>query len=535
VTRSRLTPRRAFLLGWLTAFLIGSAWALVSPMGSSPDEPSHILKAEATVRGQFTGTPTKIAGNQHVVVPRDIAEPGGNIRCYRFDATMTPACVPARSTANGDALVTQNTHVGGYDPLYYAVVGLPSLVFTGNHAWYAMRIVNALLDGFFIGILFFVAAQLRRTPAFLAWVAVALTPMTLYLTGMVNPNGVEIVGCAALAALAWLVVSDRSRTNLRSRMTLLAVVGVVAGSARSLSPAYVALILVAVVLSFPLRRSADLLRSRAVVVGLVVGVVGLVAAGLWTILVTAPAGLLPTNTPRDGFLRAFTETLRQTSSYGRQMIGELGWLDTQLPGVVYVGWTVGIGFLVVAVVLLGARATTRGALLLMLAVLFVPAIVQAPSVKTFGYVWQGRYTLPIFVATVLVAGLVVERALLRRIPAVRVVAVLGSAAAFGQCAAWFTAYKRYAVGTQGSWRDLLHATTWAPPGGLVPATAVFAVGTLGMLVLSIVIASALSRSRRDDVPTRPQADRDPSLLESPGADPRTEDPRGVGVHPGPAR
>jgi hypothetical protein len=271
-------------------------------------------------------------------------------------------------------------------------------------------------------------------------------------------------------------------------MTLLVVSGVVAGASRSLSPVYVVLILAAVLLSFPLRRSADLWRSTAVRVGLAVGAAGLLAAGLWTILVSAPAGLLPTTTPRDGVVRAFVQTLRDTSDFGRMMIGRLGWLDTPLPDAVYVGWTVGIGFLVVGVVLLGVRVTTRGALLLMLAVLFLPAIVQAPSVKAFGYVWQGRYTLPIFVAMVMIAGVVVERALLRRVDPRRIVAVIGTAAAVGQFTAWATAYKRYAIGLQSSWRELLHPTTWSPPGGPVPATLVFVVGTIGMLVLSVAVA-----------------------------------------------
>jgi hypothetical protein len=581
--RTWLTPWRAFLLGWAAAFLIGSAWAIVSPMASSPDEPSHILKAEATVRGQFTGTPTKSQGLTDVDVPKDLIGPGSNITCYVFNGAQNASCLKRQHVEDDNTLVEQGTGVGDYNPLYYGVVGWPSLFLHGNKAWFAMRLMSALLNSFFIGILFFVASQLRRTPAFLAWVATALTPMTLYLTGMVNPNSVEIVGCGALAAVAWLIVSDRTRSQLGVRMTFLAIAGVVAGNTRALSPGYVGIILIAVLISFPFRRSADLIRRPAVWIGLGVGAVGLIAAAAWTLLISGPAGFLPTNTPRDGLVRAFIQTLRNTSDFGRMMIGRLGWLDTPLPDVVYVGWTVGIGFLVVAVVLVGFRRATLGALLLMLAVLFVPAVVQSPSVKTFGYIWQGRYTLPVFVAMILVAGIVVERTVLRRVDPRRIVAVLGFAAMLGQFVAWFTAYKRYAIGLPGSWRALLHPTPWSPPGGLVPITVVFLVGTIGMWVLSILISRTIVRDDgltgfdpeivlepdadlavapttdtastpvpdtadtaptavvQDDAPVvddiLPPAAGEPGteLLESPGADPRTEDPRSVGVHPGPAR
>ncbi|QCR43894.1 hypothetical protein C1N91_10485 [Curtobacterium sp. SGAir0471] len=492
------TPLRALFLGWLCAFLIGAGWAVASPMSSSPDEPSHILKAEATVRGQFTGEPSKFAGRTYVEVPTDLADPGGDFTCYVFHWDVTAACVPAQSTANNDTEVERTTGVGDYNPLYYAVVGWPSLVVDGNAAWFGMRLMSALLNGFFIGILFFVAAQLKRSPAFLGWVAVALTPMTLYLTGMVNPNSAEITGAAALAALSWLVVWDTTRAHLGSRMALIAFVGIICGNARALSPLYVALILVAVLITFPLRRSADLLRRPAVYVGLGIGALGLVAAGLWTLLISGPAGFIPTDTPRDGFVRAFVQTLRTTSEYGRMMIGRLGWLDTPLPGIVYVGWTAVIGFLVVAVVIVGLRRATLGALLLMVALVFVPAVVQAPSVQTFGYIWQGRYTLPVFVAMILVAGLVAERYTLRSIDPTRIVVVLTSAAVLAQFAAWFTTYKRYAVGLPGSWRDLLHPTQWSPPGGLVGTTAVFTLGTVGMCVLSILVSRSVARQAESD-------------------------------------
>ncbi len=461
-------------------------------MSSSPDEPDHIVKAEATVHGELTGgSPSKYPGKTYVEVPADVSVPGGDISCFAFHANVSAACVPAQHVSSSRALVPKLTGVGAYNPLYYAIVGVPSLFLAGNKAWFAMRLVSALLNSFFIGILFFAAVQLRRAPAFLAWTAIALTPEAMYLSGMVNPNSTEIVGCAALAALAWLVVSDPTRHRLAERMTLIAIAGVLVGNTRALSPLYVFLILLAVVISFPFRGSADLLRRRSVLVGLAVGVAGMIVAALWTLFISAPAGFIPTSTPHDGFGKAFITTLTNTTDFGRMMVGRTGWLDTSLPGAVYIGWAAITGFVVMAVVIAGFKRRSFGAFLLMVAVVLVPPIVQAPSVKTFGYIWQGRYTLPVYVAMILIAGIAAERYVLRRLDAPRIVAIVTAATGVGQLTAWVVTYRRYATGITAPWRDLLHATPWAPPGGPIPVTVIFLLGTVGTCVLSFFVSRSV--------------------------------------------
>jgi hypothetical protein len=50
------------------------------------------------------------------------------------------------------------TYVGRYPPLYYAIVGLPSLVWHTNTAVYMMRLLSGLLCALLLGLAIALAA-----------------------------------------------------------------------------------------------------------------------------------------------------------------------------------------------------------------------------------------------------------------------------------------------------------------------------------------------------------------------------------------
>ena len=151
--------------------------------------------------------------------------------------------------------------------------------------------------------------------------------------------------------------------------------------------------------------------------------------------------------------------------YGRGMIGVLGWQDTRLPEPLFTGWTAGIG----AAVALGLATIRRAwvpVLLLSAAVLLLPAVFQATSAHRFGYIWQGRYGLPVLVALVLVAVAVGGRTALRRTSPVPLTAVLWTAWGVAQVTAFLMAYHRYSVGVGGPWDVMWRGAGWQAPHGL---------------------------------------------------------------------
>ena len=73
------TPRRVWLTAFLAFFALSAAWALATPLTAAPDEPFHMVKAAATVRGQLHGSPGARPGRGLVSVDRagDRGDRGG--------------------------------------------------------------------------------------------------------------------------------------------------------------------------------------------------------------------------------------------------------------------------------------------------------------------------------------------------------------------------------------------------------------------------------------------------------------------------
>ncbi|MFZ7089086.1 DUF2142 domain-containing protein [Curtobacterium sp. RRHDQ10] len=480
-----------FVASWIAVFLVCAGWSSASPIASGPDENSHAVKAVATVRGMLTGAPTQYPGNTSFRLPADVATLGPATTCFVGKTDRTAACAPSQDGL-GHGLVTALTGVGSYYPLYYAVVGWPSLVLDGSASFHAMRLVSALVNSFFIAILFLVAAWMPRARAMSGFVLVTLTPMVLYLGGVLNPSGVETTACAAVAALALLLLHDRSGHRLVTRSVLLAIAVVAAGSGRATSQIDVAVILVAVALTVPVRRLADVARRRPVWVSAAAAGTALVPALIWTVLVAAPAGYIPSSDPaRPGVVAAAVHTIESTGDYGRVIIGVFGWLDAPPSDAVTVGWTAGIGVVVLAALTAGPWRLRLGAVVLMAALLLVPVALQAPTAHEFGYIWEGRYSLPLFVAMMVVGGYVAARYAYRDAAARRIVPVLAGLAVIAQVQGFLAAYRRFSIGTSSPWRSLLDGTGWQAPGGIWPSTTLFVVGVVGIAVIAVV----LSRSR----------------------------------------
>jgi hypothetical protein len=220
-------------------------------------------------------------------------------------------------------------------------------------------------------------------------------------------------------------------------------------------------------LAAPRGRVLEVLRSWRVILTLAVLAVGVAAAGVWILSTNtlSSMGVFPGAdlvTPVGAFL---VMLLDRTFDPG--VIGVFGWLDTFAPGFVLVLWSaLLLGLLVAALTVLRGRA-----LLALVAaaavVVLVPPTVQAASIETSGYIWQGRYTLVAFVCLMLLAGLLLGQRLQspwfarRLLVSVSVLVVV----AHGYSLAFAT--KRYAVGLDSSWTQFVVGPRWMPPGGAV--------------------------------------------------------------------
>jgi hypothetical protein len=191
------SPRRAFSSMFVSVLLVQLAWASAVPAFRGLDEFDHAYKAAAVARGQLYDSGATRAGDGRLVsVPRDLVAAARDA-CTSRPYTGDDSCRPTRTQADG--LVTVDSSAAAYNPAYYAVVGTVALKFSGTWALVAMRGATILLCALMLGWAAAVTARWARTGWPFVTMAVGLTPVLLYSTTIVSPNGLQYAG----AVLVW--------------------------------------------------------------------------------------------------------------------------------------------------------------------------------------------------------------------------------------------------------------------------------------------------------------------------------------------
>jgi hypothetical protein len=481
-------------IAWALLALIGAAWALATPIGGSPDEPAHLIKAASVARGELLGP--SVAGGNQVTVPEYIAY---SLResCFAFHANTTPNCAPA-DPKSATTMVKAVTTAGLYNPVFYALVGWPSLVFSGNVAIYAMRVVSDLLATAFLALAFGMIAGWRRPTLPLIGFATALTPMTFFLDGTVNPNSVEITATLAAFVGVLSIVRETGNGLLALRASIVFASAAVAANMRGLSLVWVAVAVLSPLLLVPRARITELLRTRAIRLAIAGTAIACIGAATWVLstnsLGLGRSGAVAANgVPGVGtsHLAGFASNLGSTFIYAQQVVGVFGWLDTPAPAAVYFVWSLLVGGLVLlCFVLLRGRALLFSGVLV-IALVLLPPILQGIYITSGGLIWQGRYILPVFVCvTVGVAACISDVVALPRLVLGRLLPIVLAAWAAAQFLAFATTLKRYAVGAKPGWPAILHPT-WTPPGGVIAAILSFAI----ILGAAVVVLWLFERRR----------------------------------------
>ncbi len=62
--------RRLWWATFVVVWLLGSTWALASPLASAPDEDAHVVKAAALVDGQLRGRVETVIASDSYGPPR---------------------------------------------------------------------------------------------------------------------------------------------------------------------------------------------------------------------------------------------------------------------------------------------------------------------------------------------------------------------------------------------------------------------------------------------------------------------------------
>lgn len=491
------SPRRrgaAFAGTWAALFALMGLWAIATPIGAAPDEPAHLIKAASVVRGEFIGD--RGPAGEVVEVPNYIGYTHAQT-CYAFDETASAECIPD-VPGDPNIIVEAPTTAGLYNPLYYVLVGWPSLISTDSSGIFMMRLVSAALVSLTIAIAASIMLTWRRGVIMSLGMLTAVTPMVLFLGGTVNPNSLEI----GATLLAFVGVMSIVRAPTAERLGPLAVVvasaSAVAANMRGLSLLWLAIALLAPLLVLRLTelRSLLALRSNQAMIGAIV--VSAALAAVWLLstnsLGAALEGAGPvTNAPGVGTpgIFGFAWTLFATAEYTQGVIGNFGWLDTPAPIVVYGIWAALFAVLVGGSLVLGRGRALAPVLLLLLSVVMLPPVLQGLYITEGGVIWQGRYILPLVVCLVIASASVLADVVdLSPRSTNRLVLITLAAWAIAQFQSFATALRRYAAGRDEGWLGLVDPE-WQPPGGVMLLLSLF-----GAVVLGVGITALLLRHRQ---------------------------------------
>ncbi|MFJ9840617.1 DUF2142 domain-containing protein [Kitasatospora sp. NPDC101155] len=470
---------------------MSASWSIATPIGASPDEHAHIIRAATVARGQVEGREVMVP---HVVasIEGKFAETGVQLphiyqdlkdvnTCYVFKPWKSAKCAPALKETPGTTLVT--TAAGRYHPAYYFAVGWPGLFVHGETAFYLMRLMSALICSALVASAVVSAAEWRRRSFTLLGVVTAATPMALFMFGVVNPSGPEIAAGILVWSAGLPMLMNPDPHLLTRRLARLGAGAVVLICIRPLG-----LVWFAGALFFGLllgRKGAlrEVLRRRSTWLWGLLAVAAAGSALAWSSshpdnsVIDTPSNLTP--------LVAGRKTFDNGLLYMKQMIGYFGWLDAQAPAATLLVWCA----VVIALALFAlCYARFRDVLAIvgvMAGIVVIPIAAQAMQARQLGMIWQGRYLLPFAVGLpIICAALCHERLPWGGFAWRRLLVLSGFSLALVNVVAFVWALRRNAVGTDGAL--LISPAAWGPPGGWPIWVAVYSVAALATGLLTAV-------------------------------------------------
>lgn len=376
----------------ILAFVSLASWALSSPVGASPDDDFHLASIWCGL-GERAGVCEDPGDPVERLVPAAVA----GAPCYAHRADESGACW--NPGAEGMVRVDRANADGLYPRVYYAVMS--SLV-GPDVAWsvMAMRLLNCAIA---VGLLTatFWALPRRVRPALIVSITATSVPLGLFIVSSNNPSSWAVLS----GMVVWITLYGATQTTGRRRVALasLYVLGCVMGAgARADAGAY-AVFGTALALILGARRlRSQMIPIAAASVGVAVSIGLYLTAWQGDSLAT---GMVQGNAPLSpGQLLSNAQEI-PTLWLGALGSWGLGWLDTPLPGIVFV--LASSAFF--GAFYIGLRGVDRRrAIAIVLAVLAlwaVPFVLLYQSNALVGDLVQPRYVLPLMIIALGVASL----------------------------------------------------------------------------------------------------------------------------------
>lgn len=446
MTLSQRSRRWALALVPAALLLALLGWGAGSPPGSSPDDDYHMASiwcANGPVDGrcEVTGQSTMRR------LPAELVDAA---KCFAFLPEQSASCPlpPTKmiSTKRG------NWNDAGYPPVFYATMGLfvtPNL----STSIIMMRSANALL---FVGLMTGLFALLRRPMRGpMVWGSlVSAIPLGMFLIPSVNPSSWAVISATGLWVATWGYFRETGprKWGLATMMVVLMVMG---AGARSDAAVYgVIAMLAGAVLAF--RADRRFFTNTLVPLALtVLGAVFFFTSGQSSVVssdTSAPSTVDPL------LLTLINAKMLPQLWTGVFGLSGLGWLDTIMPGVVWVP-----ALVVFAAIAFWGLQRGDGRKWIALAgvstsLVIIPMYILVHDGVVVGTGVQPRYIYPLLImlAGVAVTGFASPSLRLGRLQLVAV----GISLAVANAVALYTNMRRYITGVDAQSFDLNRAVEW---------------------------------------------------------------------------
>ena len=384
---------------WLIGILLmQAAWIITVPPFRGSDEFDHAFRAAAVADGEwYVDEWAEDGRGLYVTAPTSLVE-AARFQCESLPYTGRENCHPD-VVANSET-VQVASGAGLYHPLFYWIVGSVAQPFEGATALYAMRIATAVLCLVFFGVAAWAVSRLpSRWP--LAALTVAASPVLIYSTTIVAPNGPEMAAAMALWATLLSAARQPDARDVRVKLILAIPAAMTLSTLRMLGPLFVMLI-VATVITYAPSSARRVVREHRGLITAAVAASAFAAAGsaVWVVAnnqTEAPPG--ETGGAVD---------LGHILMWNFQTIAAFPFRDQAGPLIVY---PIYLG-LVLALLVGGyarGRWPARSALLLAMGTtIALPALLTLATMEGRGVIWQGRYALPYAIGTVILAGFAIS-------------------------------------------------------------------------------------------------------------------------------
>ena len=501
--------RRAFIAAALLGAL-ALVWILGTVPSGGPDEPSHLVRAAALVRGDLDGD--RFTGQGRLFeLPAWVGHP--TTTCFELNEQQPANCATATPPPGGDSfLVTSSTRY----PIWGHIAPGLGTYYPGPLGNQLARVFDAAIP---IGLLVAgLTLAARRGRVALGASTLGITPMAWFSIVVVNPSGLVIAGGFALWAallsvnsvardqpdrlMSWTLAAGWAAAVLPRRDGIIwsaVIVGICTASGlvdlrrlvRRLDVGPLLLIAVSTLVTLGWAATSDTVSSKFLFAAPLLPLIGVALHHLWTTRRSVPqrvllgssvvvaggvaAGLVMSRR-RGGFDGDLLQRIIGQSGLNlEEAIGLLGWLDSPLPRTALFLWILALGMLAGAA-LITRRGSAVGVASAIVGLGVVAAWVlemsQGNNTSTY---WQGRYFLPLLIGVPMVLGWSnvrdgSDRTDDKEAEKSMFVAVVGVAAVV-MTMAFGASMRRWGVGTSGSilpWKWDTYGTR-IPPWALLLA------------------------------------------------------------------